>query len=583
MTGPSPSNTFFKGLSGDFGDIMKVKYLLYNCEDAYDEEDFERLLKLSGDVLKIDEENPIAISYKSVSYCFLNQPEKALEILKKASAIHPRNYYHKNIAAMAYYDLGEYEKSLECCEEGLEIRKFDWLVENKIKALIRLGRADEAIEIYEDSRGMPNADIAELLIEGGEYRLGLDYDSDDDSSTSHCRLIDEIKDSIHGKGLEVPDEIGDFYKKWIYRIKSMHDTKTCPDCGGRLAEIVYGYPNPKILERSVHGDVVLGGCSPMPYDWRCRQCGHDFAFGHNGLEIDCEDEELYDYIIYKIDEITYGLKRDSMIFDRFTEGLKKEVLGFDDEEFDAFITHLAQIGYVRFPHEECVRIEGFDYLSVMKEYCDEGRFHAPRWLVYPQYSFSSIYWRMGPGENYAMNSLTHSNEFEELFPAPSCWRYGLSHFSRNPTPPLAFFWREDGKPKYPETTEGLDVGGFITPNDEGKFTCDSFTFTSIEDAVDLSRRAFFERYSDEDLDRIWRECEYSVLLNACYFKVMEDDELKKKLLETGDEPLIYDSDDGENLFSRALMELRDEIRRICTNEDLIDWEYTEYLKQIPWM
>ena len=67
-----------------------------------------------------------------------------------------------------------------------------------------------------------------------------------------------------------------------------------------------------------------------------------------------------------------------------------------------------------------------------------------------------------------------------------------------------------------------------------------------------------------------------------YFKIMEDGDLKQKLLETGDEPLIYVSDDEENLFGRALMELRDEIRRICKNEDLIDWEYTEYLKYKPW-
>ena len=72
-------------------------------------------------------------------------------------------------------------------------------------------------------------------------------------------------------------------------------------------------------------------------------------------------------------------------------------------------------------------------------------------------------------------------------------------------------------------------------------------------------------------------------MNASYFKVMQDENLKKWLLETGNEPLIYISDDDENLFGRALMELRDEIRRICKNEDKIDWQYTEYLKWKPWM
>ena len=88
-------------------------------------------------------------------------------------------------------------------------------------------------------------------------------------------------------------------------------------------------------------------------------------------------------------------------------------------------------------------------------------------------------------------------------------------------------------------------------------------------------------FSQEEEEN-WDIFKYSVLLNASYFKVMVDEELKQKLLGTGDEPLIYVSDDEENLFGRALMELRDEIRRLCENEDKIDWEYSEYLKYKPW-
>lgn len=72
------------------------------------------------------------------------------------------------------------------------------------------------------------------------------------------------------------------------------------------------------------------------------------------------------------------------------------------------------------------------------------------------------------------------------------------------------------------------------------------------------------------MKKTWRIYEYSVLLNASYFKIMQDDELNEKLLATGDEPLVYDSDDEENLFGMALMELRDEIRRLYQNEDKID-------------
>lgn len=97
---PSPESPGFWMIT-IFGDNMKAEKLLEKCEDAYCIRDFESLLKLNDEVLGIDPQNPVAISYRSISQCFLNQPRKALETLKAAADIHPRNYYHKNIAAMA--------------------------------------------------------------------------------------------------------------------------------------------------------------------------------------------------------------------------------------------------------------------------------------------------------------------------------------------------------------------------------------------------------------------------------------------------------------------------------------------------
>ena len=140
------------------------------------------------------------------------------------------------------------------------------------------------------------------------------------------------------------------------------------------------------------------------------------------------------------------------------------------------------------------------------------------------------------------------------------------------------------------------MNDFITLGAEKKFTSDTFSFSSIEHAVSLSKALYFERYHDKKVDmkaledleysseeeKIWDGFRYAVLLNASYYKVMQDEELKQKLLATGDEPLFYVSDDCENLFGRALMELRDEIRRLTKNIDRIDWEFTEYLKRAPW-
>ena len=69
------------------------------------------------------------------------------------------------------------------------------------------------------------------------------------------------------------------------------------------------------------------------------------------------------------------------------------------------------------------------------------------------------------------------------------------------------------------------------------------------------------------------------------YKFMQDEHLKQGLLDTGDKSLVYITDDewggDENLFGFALMELRDEIRRLYKNEDKIDWEYTEYVIHNP--
>ena len=140
------------------------------------------------------------------------------------------------------------------------------------------------------------------------------------------------------------------------------------------------------------------------------------------------------------------------------------------------------------------------------------------------------------------------------------------------------------------------VNDFITMGDEKEFRQDSHLYPSIEYMLLYSRYwsctgdsrrdipiEFLRGYEvpDDEKER-WEEFKYTVCLNACYYKIMNDEELKEWLLSTGNKSLVYISDDvwgGEsNLFGFALMELRDEIRRLYENEDLIDWEYTEYLK-----
>ena len=233
-----------------------------------------------------------------------------------------------------------------------------------------------------------------------------------------------------------------------------------------------------------------------------------------------------------------------------------------------------------------------------KEYCDEGKYAAPRWLVYPELDPYTIGWRMGYGEAYAMNEPWPDEEFKKLFPRPQNWLFDRMNHEFKKFPLMGYFWRENGKPKYEEiTNDAINVEDFITVDGfDGKFQYNAFMLKSIEHGILLAKYTLFEKVdpnhvsfntlkrgfelSDDDI-AYWQNFRYTVLLNATYYKFMQNDDLKEWLLSTGDKCLVYNHDDewaDDNLFGFALMELRDEIRRLLENEDLIDWEYTEYLK-----
>lgn len=51
--------------------------------------------------------------------------------------------------------------------------------------------------------------------------------------------------------------------------------RNCPECGGRLIWVVYGYPNNALAAAARRGEVALGGCCvPAAGErWRAAQCG----------------------------------------------------------------------------------------------------------------------------------------------------------------------------------------------------------------------------------------------------------------------------------------------------------------------
>jgi ribA/ribD-fused uncharacterized protein len=93
-------------------------------------------------------------------------------------------------------------------------------------------------------------------------------------------------------------------------------------------------------------------------------------------------------------------------------------------------------------------------------------------------------------------------------------------------------------------------------------------------------------------ESIWNEQKYSTVVMGNYHKFMQNDEMKKFLLNTGDKIMVEASptnkiwgiglsaDDpkakevcswrGQNLLGFALMEVRDIIRKACENEAFLD-------------
>lgn len=518
---------------------MNVEKLLGECEMMSCDKDCEGIIKKTGEILKSDPANRDALSYR----------------------------------AMALYHLERYDESLGCIDEILETDSGNHYYQYiKVKVLIRLDRVNDAYEFYE---GLGDNDpdketiesLAHALIDIGEYEKALKcLDTLNESNWLFSyRIVDGYKRIENLSDLNLEGRYDEMFRmSWIGAIKSKSDEQTCPLCGGNDFNNQFSF---------------------------CNGCGEEINMDSMGTRIECDSMQVYYYICDKLMTVKEFLKSHASLTD-----LHKEMDCLDDVEFDAFINHLKDIGYVVEASEGYI----FDGDS-MATSCEEGKYAAPRWLVFPGYSPGTIGWRMGAGEDYCMNEPHRDRLFSKIFPQPKNWLFN----PRNPKfqklgrfPFLAAVWDEDLNPKYSEISQdAVDVSGFITPGQEGEFQVDAHDFTSIEHAILFSKIASYNRLdpynvtfdelkndftiTDEQLAH-WEMFKFTVCLNACYYRVMNDDGLKERLLATGDSCLVYTSDDewgGEdNLFGFALMQVRDEMRRLYENEDLIDWKYTEYLK-----
>lgn len=68
----------------------------------------------------------------------------------------------------------------------------------------------------------------------------------------------------------------------------------CPECGGKLIAICYGYPTYETFEKAKQGKVFIGGCMREPYVYHCNHCGvswsEDFSQRENRQNAFFHDE-----------------------------------------------------------------------------------------------------------------------------------------------------------------------------------------------------------------------------------------------------------------------------------------------------
>ena len=516
-----------------------IEKLLEECEMLSAEGDWNSIITKTDLILNDDFENIEALSYK----------------------------------AMALYSLEDYEGALEIIDRILERNRGDKYYRYfKIRALAKSGRAPMAYDLYkimndEDPDRESVEILAHELITQEEYEKALeclDRLSENDSPLN-CRIIDGYKRIKRHSDIDMSGRLDERYcMKWISMIRYMTDDEICPLCGAKLDST-----------SSV-----------------CEGCGEEILMSPQKTHIECDDIHLYYYICDKLAAVKEFLKRRASLRE-----LHGEMDALSDREFDTFIMRLKEIGFV------VEASEGYIFDSDrMKTYCDPGKYAAPRWLAFPGFTAWTIGWRMGVGEDYCMNEPPRDREFGKLFPRPENWRFnpGNPKFKKlGRIPFLSMIWDEDLSPKYSEIgDDAVEVNDFITPSDECEFRIDALHFSSIEHAVTYSKIAsynelnpykvtFEELKNDYNITEEqlvhWNQFRYTVCLNAAYYLFMQDKDLKERLLATGNKSLVYVSDDewggDENIFGFALMQVRDEIRRLCENEDLIDWRYTEYIKE----
>ncbi len=282
----------------------------------------------------------------------------------------------------------------------------------------------------------------------------------------------------------------------------------------------------------------------------------------------------------------------------------------------------------------------------MKKKYDISKPMAPPWLMYPHIRNGSIGWRMGYGEGYIYDfidwydvlTIDEQKQFQQMFPTPKGWLGWYKDDEEDLYDGRLLLWNENGNMKYSIDSLQKDfrAGKKIKylffwghqPSADGSITktCLSQWWKS-DFKIDTNNYCCMEQYmmaekarlfDDKEIleeileckqpkkikelgrkvrnfdEEVWKKKRYSIILNGNYAKFLQNESLRRFLIETKNRVLVeaspYDkiwgigmaADDehienplewqGLNLLGFALMEVRDELIRVCENYDRLDFK-----------
>lgn len=228
----------------------------------------------------------------------------------------------------------------------------------------------------------------------------------------------------------------------------------------------------------------------------------------------------------------------------------------------------------------------------------DKKYIAPPWIKYPTNPKKSDVWRTGSCAEYLIKfneNVDDKEEYLKIFPEAPSFTDEIKpsdtlsdvtcDFIEDPKRPIFIkLWQSDGKPKY--TFDDKIDSNTIVMYDEILFDTSSHIhigkdkFDSVEEIVALLESEF-KSLGEE----FWDEIKYTFYINALYYKIVSDINFTNELIKTRDNPIVFksanlewgiDQDNdkvfGKNLFGLAMMEIRDVVKDVYANYDLIDWD-----------